>query len=160
MPVEVTNRLTPEMQEVSDCREAVRNAEADVEEKKTALKLSKAALEAAQEELNASIDRALDAQRQPTLFDRFGGDDLTNPPVEPPPGPEGGPGAGDLGGEILDAEYEVNPPGVASLPAASGLVPVGDSADTGNAAVEDGRPDDVSEKAKGKRRKAAAKEGA
>jgi hypothetical protein len=84
MPVEITNQLTPEMQFVADCRELVRKLEADVEEKKSALKLSKAALESAQEDLNSAVDSAIEAGRQPTLFDKFAdtSDDL-------PAGPRG-----------------------------------------------------------------------
>ena len=97
MPVEITNELSPEMKLVADCREAVKKAEADVEKCKSELKVAKSVWETAVEELNAAIDAAIDAQRQPTLFSRFGGDDLSDPPgpASPTPNPPGDPGEGD-----------------------------------------------------------------
>lgn len=109
MPIEVTNRLSPPTQRLADCRETVTKAAAEVERLKDEMKTAKAVLEEAQGALNLAVDDLIRAEREPTLFDNLKGDAK--------PAAEGdGRGSGD-GGEVLDAEYEVNPPGVASLPA-------------------------------------------
>lgn len=144
MPIEVTNALTPEMQAVADCREAVKNCEADVEVRKLALKEAKAAWETAVGALNEAIDTAIDAERQPTLFNRFGKDKLDDPPTEAATTAGTAGEAGSVG-DVTDAEFTVNPPEVASLPAPA--------VDGGEPAIEAG----AGEGGKGKRGKHAKK---
>lgn len=53
---------------LSEARNAVKAAEADVEEKKESLKASKEALDACLDALNDTVDDVIDAKRQPSLF--------------------------------------------------------------------------------------------
>lgn len=111
LKVEVTKALPPEMQALADRRAAVRTAEAEVERLKGELKTARSVWETEVAELMASMDAAIEAQRNPQrgLFD----------------GVADGDASGDVGGDaggaatpggVEDAEYTVNPAGVASLP--------------------------------------------
>lgn len=155
MPVEVTNPLTREMQAVADCRDAVRKAEFDVEEKKTALKLSKAALEECQGALNIAVDDAITASKQPRLFDPLGGDTASGEGGDGGGGggPSSDPGSGSGGGSItVEVAYSVNPSSVASLPAPGEPT----EAPALPEADEDGDAGDITEKPRGKRGKKGA----
>lgn len=119
MPVEITNELSPEMQELADHRDHVRKMEAGVEYAKGELKTAKELLEAAQTSMNDAIDRAIEAARQPTLFSRFG-DNLDDDP-QPAAGPDGG-GSGTGGnGTLVFDRIPAGPvegvPGLFALPA-------------------------------------------
>lgn len=78
--VEVKNALSPEMQVVFDCREAVRKAQEEVDERQSALKEAKATLEACQDGLNVAIDEMFNAARQPKLFTASDGEITVNTP--------------------------------------------------------------------------------
>lgn len=127
MPVEFTKPLTPEMQMVADCREAVVKAEGEVERLKGELKVAKSLWETAVEDLNRAVDEAIGTQRQPTLFSGVGDDlgDIGGPAAGPGPGPDDKPPPrtvvseptpetlDDIRGEVFDAilsgrEYSPN----------------------------------------------------
>jgi|GEM_PF-4599009 len=110
MPVEFTNALSPVMQQVADCRGHVKKCEHDVEEKKTALKASKIALEEAQGALNLAVDESINVARQPTLFDPFGKGGTSDGPSD-----DGG-GSGGGGGSSPDS------PAPTPAPSGTGIV--------------------------------------
>jgi hypothetical protein len=118
MSVSVTKNLSPQMQLVSDQREAVKLAEAEVDRLKTELKTAKAVWEEAVAAMNSALDDLIEKEKEPTLFD-----DLSDEPRAATEVPPGGPGGGSGGagasgeaGEVVDAEHS------------SALVPTGQHA--------------------------------